>query len=126
MSAALFQIQSSIVVVLLILGALQAKKNRRVHQRIMNFAMAWDIILIIQIELTRHAVEKAIQINSNSMVLNIHVALAITTVVCYGILFYLGRKIMVGNHQFIAKHKNLGKITIVLRLLTYITSFSIV
>ena len=76
MSALIFQIQSSLIVILLIGGALQAKKNRKSHQKIMSFAMIWDIVLILQIELTRHAVEKAIKIDSNSVLLNIHVSLA--------------------------------------------------
>jgi hypothetical protein len=125
-SALIFQIQSTLIVALLIFGVLQAKKNRKKHQKIMSFAMIWDILLIVQIEFTRHAVEKAIQINSNSMMLNIHVALAISTVVFYGIVFYLGRKIMLGNNQLVPTHKNLGKVTLILRLLTYVTSFTAV
>lgn len=124
MSAILFQLQSTCVVALLILGALQAKKNRKLHQRMMSFAMAWDIIIILQIEITRHAVEKAMTISNNTMILNIHVALAVSTVVLYAIVFTLGRKVMQGQTHLIAKHKNFGKITLVLRLLTYLTSFS--
>ena len=126
MSAILFQLQSTFVVALLIFGALQAKKNRKLHQRMMSFAMAWDIIIILQIEITRHAVEKAMTVSNNTMMLNIHVALAVSTVVFYGIVFYLGRKVMQGHTHLIPRHKSLGKITLVLRLLTYITSFTAV
>lgn len=123
MSALIFQLQSTVIVVLLILGSLQAKKNRRLHVRMMSLAIAWDIILILQIELTRHAVEKAITINNNSAILNIHVLLAITTVILYGIMIFLGRKILQGNNSLIPRHKKLGLTTLVIRILTYITSY---
>jgi uncharacterized membrane protein YozB (DUF420 family) len=126
MSALLFQFQSTLIVALMIFGALLARKNRKAHVRVMSFAMAWDIILILQIELTRYAVEKAISVGNNSIMLNIHVTLAISTVILYGVMIALGRKVLSGNNHFLAAHRNFGVLTLVLRILTYITSYSAV
>lgn len=126
MSAIAFQIQSSIIIFIMILGVLKAKRNRKLHIRLMSFAIAWDLILILQIELTRHAVEKAISVSNNSLLLNIHLCLAISTVVLYGYLIFLGRKILKGQNSYLPTHRKLGKITLILRILTYITSYFVV
>ncbi len=126
MSALIFQFQSTLIVTLMIIGALQARKNRKSHVRIMSFAMAWDVILILQIEITRHAVEKAISVANNSMMLNIHVSLAVLTVILYVFMIILGRKILKGENSFLAIHRKLGVFTLVMRILTYITSYSVV
>lgn len=110
----------------MIFGVLLAKKNRNLHVRVMSFAMAWDVILILQIELSRHAVEKAISIANNSMILNIHVSLAVLTVVLYGFMIFLGRKVLAGDRSFLAAHRKLGAVTLIMRILTYITSYSVV
>ncbi len=126
MSEIIFQFQSTIIVTLMIFGALLAKKNRRVHVRMMSFAIAWDVILILQIELTRHAVEKAIRVANNSMILNIHVSLAVLTVFLYIFMIILGRKVLKGDNKFLAAHRKLGVTTLIMRILTYITSYSVV
>lgn len=86
----------------------------------------WDIFLILQIELNRKAVAKATKMLSNPTILNIHVLLAISTVVFYFIMIYTGRKILKKERQWQIWHKRFGLSTVLLRLLTYITSFFVV
>ena len=86
-------------------------------------AIIWDVILILQIELTREAVEKAVKVTSNSMLLNIHVALALTSVLFYIAMILSGRKLLKGDQSIRGRHKKMGFTTLILRTLVFITSF---
>ena len=83
----------------------------------------WDILLVLQIELNRGAVAKAVKVVSNRMILNIHVGLALSTVLIYFAMLYTGGKVLKNNLSYRKKHKWLGLLTVTLRLLTYMTSF---
>lgn len=93
----------------------------------MFVVVGWDILLILQIELTRNAILKATHSLTNQLfdklLLNIHISMAITTVVLYFILLYLGKNIFKGNREFVERHRIIGYITVTLRILTFITSF---
>ena len=121
-TAIIFQIKSFLIMSLIIYGATQAKKRNR-HIKIMSTAIIWDIILILQIELTRGAIEKASKAVSNPMMLNIHVSIAVSTVLLYLVMIYTGRKVLKGENKILPKHKIFGKVTILMRVLTFITSF---
>lgn len=118
----LMQSQSLLIVVLLIVG-IYFRHQRSRHVKIMSFAMIWDIILILQIELSRSAILKASRAVENAMILNIHVAIAVTTVLFYGVMVFTGRKMLAGNQSIRPKHKLFGWTTLLLRILTFITSF---
>lgn len=122
METVLMQTQSFFIVLLMVFG-LVVRRNRKIHVRVMSAAMIWDILLILQIELSRSAVLKASKAISNPLILNIHVALAVTTVLLYGAMVYSGRKILAGELSFKEKHKVLGYTTFLFRVLTFITSF---
>ncbi len=123
MSAWIFQVQSTIIVILMIIGILN-RSNAKKHVKIMAITIIWDILLILQIELTRSAVLKASKVMTNQLILNIHVSLALSTVVCYFFMIYTGRKLLKNRTSPIrAKHKILGWTTFILRLATYATSF---
>jgi hypothetical protein len=122
MEAQLMQLQSLCIVVLMIAG-IKFHKNRKLHVKIMSFAMIWDVILILQIELSRSAIMKASKAITNTMALNIHVSIAVLTVVFYGFMIQSGRAILSGNIQLRERHKMLGYSTMILRILTFITSF---
>lgn len=121
MSAAIFQIQSSLIVLLMIFGVLK-RRERQTHVRTMWSVIIWDIALILQIELTRSAINKASKATSNPMILNIHVMLALTTVLLYFFMIYSGKKIL-NNNGDRSIHKKAGLTTFVLRIATYITSY---
>jgi hypothetical protein len=121
-TAIIFQIQSFLIMSLIIYGATQAKKRNR-HIKIMSTAIAWDILLILQIELTRSAIKKASEAITNPMMLNIHVSIAVSTVLLYFFMIYSGRKVLKGEATFTSKHKRVGQLTIIMRILTFVTSF---
>ncbi len=113
----------SVCIVLVMLTGIIVHKRRALHVRLMSIAMLWDILLILQIELSRSAILKASNALSNAMALNIHVAIAVSTVVLYGFMIYTGRALLSGNRELRQRHKLLGYTTFSMRVLTLITSF---
>lgn len=92
----------------------------------MSVAIIWDLLLILQIEFNRKAIEKAIKVSSNPSILSIHIGLALSSVILYMFMMYTGKKILKGNNTLIGRHRKLGRLTIFMRTLTYITSFWVV
>lgn len=125
MSAIIFQTQSFLIIILMFYGVYQ-RKNRYKHVKIMKTAIIWDLILVAQIELTRGAIVKASKVGTNSSILNIHVSLAIATVLLYGVIFYTGSRLKAGDESIRQKHKLVGISTLTIRVLTFITSFLVV
>lgn len=113
----------SLCILVLILVGIFYRYRRTLHVRIMSVAMIWDVILILQIELSRSAIVKASGALSNTRALNIHVAIAVSTVVLYVLMVYTGRKMLAGQVQFRLKHRILGYSTLIMRILTFVTSF---
>lgn len=89
----------------------------------MTTVLIWDVLLILQIELTRGAINKASQAPINPALLNIHVSFAVSSVVFYALLVWTGRKLLAGDESIRTKHKIFGWSAVVLRTLTLITSF---
>ena len=85
--------------------------------------LSWDILLILQIELGRAAVEKAVKALANPWILNVHVTLAVSCVVFYILLIFSGRKLLKGDSLYRPRHKFFGWTAFGLRTLTLITSF---
>ena len=122
MEAWLMQAQS-VCIVLLMTAGIAYRRNRAKHVRIMSIAMIWDVLLILQIELSRSAILKASKAIENAMALNIHVSIAVSTVILYAFMVYTGRALLSGNKQIRKKHKLLGWVTFSMRILTLITSY---
>src|SRR5690606_29259252 len=98
METVFMQLQSFCIVALMFVGILY--RHRRIpHIWIMSVAMIWDILLILQIELSREAVLKASKALTNTLMLNIHVTIALATVVFYGFMIYTGRAMLSGRIQ---------------------------
>jgi type IV secretory pathway VirB2 component (pilin) len=91
----------------------------------MSVAIAWDLLLILQIELNRGAVSIASKMMVNPWLLNFHVTIAVSTVVGYVALIVLGRKILAGQNQWKKIHGKIGGLTFLLRNATFVTSFMI-
>ncbi len=113
----------SLCIVLLMLAGIVARNRRQLHVKIMSSAMIWDILLILQVELSRSAILKASKAVTNPLILNIHVSFAVSTVILYGFMVYSGRKMLAGDVSIRAKHRILGYSTFLMRILTFITSF---
>lgn len=124
-SQVIFQIQNGLILALLYTGV-AFRRQRALHVKLMASAIFWDILLILQIELARHAIGKAVQVPTNPALLNFHVAIAVTTVLLYGAMFYSGRQLLQGRADVRPRHKWTGVVTLILRTLTFITSFMVV
>ena len=122
MEAWLMQSQSLCIVLLMLAGIL-VYRNRKLHVRVMSVAMIWDVLLILQIELSRSAILKASKAVDNPIMLNIHVSIAVSTVILYALMVYTGRALLAGRTEIRHKHKILGYSTFLMRILTFITSF---
>ena len=118
----LMQFQSFSILLLMSAGII-VRRRRQLHVKIMSTAMVWDVILILQIELSRSAILKATHAVTNPLILNIHISIAVSTVVLYGFMIYTGRKLLSGQNQIRPRHKFLGWTTFNMRILTFITSF---
>lgn len=122
MSAYIFQIQSSLIILLIFYG-IYHRKNRFKHVKTMKLCIAWDLLLVAQIELTRGAIIKASQALTNTAILNIHVSLAVSTVLLYFVMLYTGTRLKNNDESIRKLHRFLGLTTLTLRLSTFITSF---
>ena len=122
MEAKLMQLQSFCILLLMVLGII-VRRRRKAHVRIMTVAMMWDVILILQIELSRSAILTATKALSNALILNIHISIAVSTVILYGFMIYTGKKMLAGEVRIRSKHRILGYSTFFMRVLTFITSF---
>lgn len=116
------QIQS-ILIVLLMTSGIAVRRNRKLHVKIMSGTMIWDVILILQIELSRSAILKASKALTNSNALNIHVSIAVSTVILYAFMVYTGRGLLSGRNELRSRHQKLGWLTYAMRILTLVTSF---
>ena len=122
MEAYVMQFQSLCIVFTMAFGIL-VRRNRKLHIKVMSLAIIWDVILILQIELSRSAILKASKAMSNAFALNVHITIAVLTVVLYGFMIQSGRQIIKGRGDLRKKHKILGFTTFSLRILTFVTSF---
>ena len=120
-STIIFQIQSILIVSLMLYGVYH-RKTRYKHIKIMKTAIVWDLLLVAQIELTRSAVMKASKVMENPQILNIHVSLAVSTVLLYGVVMFTGQKLKNGNEGVRKYHKAVGILTLTTRIATLITS----
>jgi len=120
----LLQIQSALILSLLYTG-LFFRKNKKRHVPIMLTAIIWDIILVLQIELSRGAIATASKPLENPAILNFHITLAVTTVLLYIGILISGRKLIKGEIQRKSLHMKLGFTAITLRTMTLITSYLI-
>jgi hypothetical protein len=121
-SALAFQTQSFIIYALMIFG-ITKRRNRKIHVPVMSAVLILDVILILQIELGRSAVEKASKALVNPLILNVHVSFAVLSVVFYVLLVITGRKLLKGDNKIRPRHRLFGWSAFALRTLTLITSF---
>jgi hypothetical protein len=118
----LFKVQSVLIISLMYFGA-YIHAQRSLHVKIMSTAIIWDILLILQIELTRSAINTATKALTNTAVLNFHISIAVISVILYGFLFKTGRQILKGDNSVLPYHKKLAYTCLTLRTLVVITSY---
>jgi uncharacterized membrane protein YozB (DUF420 family) len=113
---------ASTLVLLLIAAGLWARKvNPRWHRGFMVSAFVTDLLLVLYIEITRHAVEKvAARVQP---ILWFHSAVSVAVLCCYVAMIRLGRPMLAGNFENRATHRKLGMVFVVLRTVNYVTSY---
>ena len=121
-TAVVFQTQSILIYSLMIYGIMK-RKNRKIHVPVMSTVLLWDVLLILQIELGRGAVEKASKAVVNPMILNIHVTFAVLSVIFYVLLVLTGRKLLKGEEMIRARHRLLAGRHLFLEALLYSLAF---
>lgn len=124
-SQVIFQIQSTIILALIYIGLYYRPFPNR-HVKIMSIAIAWDLLLVLQIELTRGAIAKAGKALSNPLLLNFHVGIAVSTVILYFALIYTGRRMLKKDYEVQKLHKFFGYTAVTFRTITYVTSYLVV
>lgn len=113
----------SLCIVLLMVAGIFFRRRRELHVKIMSAAMIWDVLLILQIELSRSAILKASKAMENALALNIHVSIAVATVILYGFMVHSGRKMLAQDYRLRSRHRLMGWCTFIMRILTFVTSF---
>lgn len=116
---------STIVVVLILLGW-KFKNRAEVHIPLMASAFALDLILLLYIEITRHAIETLqtdITTAADEKLLYFHVSVSAVMLVLYFVQIGTGIRLSKGHEISRAFHKNSGYAFIICRLLNYVTSF---
>lgn len=119
----MLHLASTGVVLLLVAGLWFRKREPRLHFRLMITAFTLDVLLVLYIEFTRHAVEKvATHIRP---LLWFHAGVSLGVLVCYVLMFLLGRPMLAGRYETRLLHRTVGVAFVVLRGLNYVTSFMI-
>ena len=121
-STVIFQIQSFLIVAIMLLGVYH-RRNRKLHVKLMSTTIIWDILLILQIEVSRSAIATASKVMTNPLMLKIHLFFAVGSVLLYFFLIYSGRKLLKNENDIRPKHKVVGMTTVVFRIMTLVTSF---
>jgi len=101
------------------------RKIKTKHIKLMGTGIIWDLILILQIELTRHAINTASKALTNPMILNIHVSFSVLTVLLYFTIIPTGLSLKKGNENIRKTHRFLGVTTLTSRTLVFITSIMV-
>lgn len=85
----MLHLASSLVVVLLAVGLWFRHRRPRLHLRLMISAFVLDLLLVLYIEIFRHAVEKVVA--RVSPLLWFHAGVSVGVLLCYVAMILLGR-----------------------------------
>lgn len=115
---------STLVLVLVSLGLWFRSRRRAMHLGCMIAAFVVDLVLLVYIEFTRHAVEKVVA--HVQPLIWFHAGVSLVVLVCYAAMVALGLQLVKGRTELRHLHRSLGIAFIVFRSLNYITSFLVV
>lgn len=105
------------------------KRHERVlHVRVMSVAFALDLTLVIWLEFSREAVEKALALGGRDRpgpLLAVHITFAVLTIVCYLIQIYFGRKLLRGDESIRVKHRAGAAVFVFCRMANLVTGLAI-
>ena len=117
----MLHIASTFVVILIIAGLYNRRRNSPLHLKLMSTAFVIDVILVVYIEVTRQAIETVI--SEVHLFIWFHAAVSLSVLLCYVFMIYLGRGLYRGQFDNRLIHRNLGITFCVLRSVNYVTSF---
>jgi hypothetical protein len=113
----------SALAILLVAIGFAFRRRRTVHVPAMSAAFIVDISLLVYVEVTRHAVEKALLFPR--WLVGVHVAVSVGVLACYLVMILLGRRILGGTVASRTAHRRVGITFVVLRGLNYVTALMI-
>src|SRR5271156_699953 len=119
----MLHLASTGVLLLIAAGLWFRKRNPRIHLRLMSTAFAADVLLVLYIEVTRHAVEKVA--SHARPLLWFHAGVSVAVLLCYVLMILLGRPMLSGRYETRALHRTVGMALVTLRGLNYVTSFMV-
>lgn len=112
---------SSLVVVLIAAGVWCRRRHPHLHIRLMTTAFVCDVLLVLYIEATRHAVETVAR--ATTPLIWFHATVSVLVLVAYVAQLTLGRRVLAGVHASRRTHIVVGVTFVTLRSLNYVTSF---
>jgi hypothetical protein len=114
---------SSIVVLLIGAGLWLRHRRPDLHLRLMTAAFVCDLLLVVYIEATRHAVETVV--GRGTSLIWFHATVSTLVIVAYVAQIALGRRMLAGVRAPRRVHMVLGITFVTLRSLNYITSYMV-
>ncbi len=119
----MLHLASSLVVVLLAVGLWFRHRRPQLHLRLMISAFVLDLLLVLYIEISRHAVEKVVA--RVSPLLWFHAGVSAGVLLCYVAMILLGRGVLAGQSRSRKWHFVVGLTFVALRSLNYVTSYMV-
>lgn len=114
---------STAVLALIACGLWYRKRDRVWHLRLMVTAFVADVLLVLYIEMTRHAVE-TVAAKVRPMIW-FHAGVSLAVLLCYVAMILLGRPMLAGRYETRKLHFAVGIAFVVLRSLNYVTSYMV-
>jgi uncharacterized membrane protein len=112
---------STLVLVIVAVAFWLRRRQNAVHVRLMISAFVIDLLLVLYIEVSRHAVHRVVA--SARPLVWFHAAVSVAVLACYVAMIQLGRRLQSGSSDARKWHRTLGVAFVVLRGLNYVTSF---
>ena len=113
----------SFACLILLMVGIALRRDRSKHPKIMVAAFVLDLGLVLYLELTRGAIDRASQLASQ--ILTIHVGFAVATLVFNVALLVTGYRIYSGKSAGLTTHRRLAWVFMICRIATFLTAFVI-
>ncbi len=121
--ASVLHLASTMVLLLIVCGLWYRKRDSRIHLRLMITAFVCDVLLVLYIEVTRHAVETVVA--RVRPLIWFHAGVSLAVLACYVAMILLGRPMLAGRYETRKMHLAVGIAFVVLRSLNYVTSYMV-
>ena len=119
----MLHVLSTIVLLLIATGLWLRHRRPDLHLRVMTSAFVCDLVLLVYIEATRHAVETVA--TRGTRIIWFHAAISTLVIVTYIAQIAVGRRMLAGIAAPRRVHAVLGITFATLRSLNYVTSFMV-